>query len=248
MLLDNSVALVTGGGRGIGRAIALELARSGAKVIVNYAGRADKAEETVQLIQELGGEGVAIQADVSNSEDVDRLIQTAMTTYGKIDILVNNAGITRDTLLLRMKEADWDAVLDTNLKGVFLCTKAVSKGMMKQRSGVIINISSVVGITGNAGQANYSAAKAGIIGFTKSIAKELASRGIRVNAVAPGYISTDMTESLPEEVRKQVLAQIPLARIGSSEEIAKVVVFLASPAASYITGQTLSVDGGMAIS
>jgi 3-oxoacyl-[acyl-carrier protein] reductase len=248
MLLNNSVALVTGGSRGIGRAIALELARSGARVVVNYSGRADKAEETVQLIQELGGSGIAVQADVSLAEDVERLVETAVNTYGKIDILVNNAGITRDTLLLRMKEADWDAVLNTNLKGVFLCTKAVSKGMMKQRSGSIINISSVVGITGNAGQANYAAAKAGILGFTKSIAKELASRGIRVNAVAPGYISTDMTETLPEEVRNQVLGQIPLGRIGSSEEIARAVVFLASPAASYITGQTLSVDGGMAIS
>lgn len=248
MLLNNSVALVTGGGRGIGRAIALELARAGAKIVVNYAGRADKAEETVQLIQEAGGEGIAVQANVSVSEDVDRLIQTAVNTYGKIDILVNNAGITRDTLLLRMKESDWDEVLDTNLKGVFLCTKAVSKGMMKQRSGSIINISSVVGITGNAGQANYAAAKSGILGFTKSIAKELASRGIRVNAVAPGYISTDMTESLPEEVRKQILGQIPLGRIGVPEEVARTVVFLASPAASYITGQTLSVDGGMAIS
>jgi 3-oxoacyl-[acyl-carrier protein] reductase len=248
MFLNNSVALVTGAGRGIGRAIALELARSGAKVVVNYAGRADKAEETVQLIQEAGGEGIAVQADVSNPEDVDRLVQTTISTYGKIDILVNNAGITRDTLLLRMKESDWDAVMDTNLKGVFLCTKAVSKSMMKQRSGAIINISSVVGITGNAGQANYAAAKAGILGFTKSIAKELASRGIRVNAVAPGYISTDMTETLPEEVKKQILEQIPLGRIGGPEEIAKTVAFLASPAASYITGQTLSVDGGMAIS
>ncbi len=248
MLLNNSVALVTGGGRGIGRAIALELARAGAKIVVNYAGRADKAEETVQLIQEAGGDGIAVQANVSVSEDVDRLIQTAVNTYGRIDILVNNAGITRDTLLLRMKESDWDDVLDTNLKGVFLCTKAVSKGMMKQRSGSIINISSVVGITGNAGQANYAAAKAGILGFTKSIAKELASRGVRVNAVAPGYISTDMTESLPEEVRKQIIGQIPLGRIGVPEEVARTVVFLASPAASYITGQTLSVDGGMAIS
>lgn len=247
MLLNDSVALVTGAGRGIGRAIALELARSGAKVVVNYAGRADKAEETVQLIQEAGGEGIAVQADVSLSEDVDRLIQTTLNTYGKIDILVNNAGITRDTLLLRMKEADWDAVLDTNLKGVFLCTKAVSKGMMKQRSGCIINISSVVGISGNAGQANYAAAKAGILGFTKSIAKELASRGIRVNAVAPGYISTDMTESLPEDVRKQILEGIPLSRMGNPEDIAKAVAFLVSPSASYITGQTLSVDGGMAI-
>lgn len=247
MLLNDSVALVTGAGRGIGRAIALELARSGVKVVVNYAGRADKAEETVQLIQEAGGEGIAVQADVSLSEDVDRLIQTTLNTYGKIDILVNNAGITRDTLLLRMKEADWDAVLDTNLKGVFLCTKAVSKGMMKQRSGCIINISSVVGISGNAGQANYAAAKAGILGFTKSIAKELASRGIRVNAVAPGYISTDMTESLPEDVRKQILEGIPLSRMGNPEDIAKAVAFLVSPSASYITGQTLSVDGGMAI-
>jgi 3-oxoacyl-[acyl-carrier protein] reductase len=168
MLLNNSVALVTGGGRGIGRAIALELAHAGAKVVVNYAGRADKAEETVQLIQEAGGEGIAVQANVSVPEDVDRLIQTAVNTYGRIDILVNNAGITRDTLLLRMKESDWDEVLDTNLKGVFLCTKAVSKGMMKQRSGSIINISSVVGITGNAGQANYAAAKAGILGLYQS--------------------------------------------------------------------------------
>ncbi|EHL06247.1 3-oxoacyl-[acyl-carrier-protein] reductase [Desulfitobacterium hafniense DP7] len=247
MLLNNSVAIVTGGSRGIGRAIALELARAGAKVVVNYAGHGEKAEETLSLIQEAGGEALAVQADVSQVEDVERLIQTTLKTYGKIDILVNNAGITRDTLLLRMKETDWDAVLDTNLKGVFLCTKAVSKSMMKQRSGAIINISSVVGITGNAGQANYAAAKAGIIGFTKSIAKELGSRGIRVNAVAPGYISTDMTESLGEEVREQVMTQIPLGRMGQPEDIAKTVVFLASPAASYITGQTLAVDGGMAM-
>lgn len=247
MLLDNSIALVTGAGRGIGRAIALELARAGAKVVVNYAGRADKAEETVRLIQEAGGEGIAVQADVSQAEEVDRLIQTTIEAYGKIDILVNNAGITRDTLLMRMKETDWDAVLDTNLKGVFLCTKAVTKGMMKQRSGCIVNISSVVGITGNAGQANYAAAKAGIIGFTKSIAKELASRGIRVNAVAPGYISTDMTESLSEDVKNQILAGVPLSRMGNPEDIAKAVAFLVSPASSYITGQTLSVDGGMAI-
>ena len=247
MLLNNSVAIVTGGSRGIGRAIALELARAGAKVVVNYAGHGEKAEETLSLIQEVGGEALAVQADVSQVEDVERLIQTTLKTYGKIDILVNNAGITRDTLLLRMNETDWDAVLDTNLKGVFLCTKAVSKSMMKQRSGVIINISSVVGITGNAGQANYSAAKAGIIGFTKSIARELGSRGIRVNAVAPGYISTDMTESLGEEVREQVMTQIPLGRMGQPEDIARTVVFLASPAASYITGQTLAVDGGMAM-
>ena len=188
MMLNDCVAIVTGSGRGIGRAIALELAVAGAKVVVNYAGRVDKAEETVKLIREAGGECLAVQADVSQTADVDRLIKTVLDHFGKIDILVNNAGITRDSLLLRMKEADWDAVLATNLKGVFLCTKAVSKGMLKQRSGVIVNISSDVGLSGNAGQANYAAAKAGIIGFSKSIAKEFASRGIRVNAVAPGYI------------------------------------------------------------
>lgn len=245
MMLNENVAIVTGGARGIGRAIALELAKAGARVVVNYAGRADKAKETVALIREAGGEGVAVQADVSQASDVDRLVQTTIEHYGKIDILVNNAGITRDTLLLRMKEADWDAVLDTNLKGVFLCTKAVSKGMLKQRSGAIVNISSVVGLSGNAGQANYAAAKAGIIGFTKSIAKEFAPRGIRVNAVAPGYIFTDMTETLAQEVRDEILRGIPLGRVGSPEDIARVVRFLASPEAVYITGQTLCVDGGM---
>lgn len=245
MVLNDCVAIVTGGGRGIGRSIALELASAGAKVVVNYAGRSDKAEETVALVRQAGGEGLAVQADVSQAEDVERLIQTALEHYGKIDILVNNAGITRDTLLLRMKEADWDAVLATNLKGVFLCTKAVSKGMLKQRSGAIVNISSVVGLSGNAGQANYAAAKAGVIGFSKSIAKELASRGVRVNVVAPGYISTDMTETLPEEVQSEILHGIPLGRIGKPEDVAKVVRFLVSPEASYITGQTLCVDGGM---
>jgi len=247
MLLNNSVAIVTGGSRGIGRGICLELARAGAKVVVNYAGHREKADETVRLIQEFGGDAIAVQGDVSKKEDVERLISTTIETYGQIDSLVNNAGITRDTLLLRMKKSDWDAVLDTNLKGVFLCTKEVAKPMMKQRKGVIINISSVVGLTGNAGQANYASAKAGVIGFTKSIAKELASRGIRVNAVAPGYIATDMTESLKDVVKEQVLGHIPLGRMGTPEDIAKTVLFLASPAASYITGQTISVDGGMAI-
>lgn len=247
MVLNDSVAIVTGSGRGIGRAIALELAVAGAKVVVNYAGRVDKAEETVELIREAGGECLAVQADVSQTADVDRLIKTTLDHFGKIDILINNAGITRDSLLLRMKEADWDAVLATNLKGVFLCTKAVSKGMLKQRSGVIVNISSVVGLSGNAGQANYAAAKAGIIGFSKSIAKEFAARGIRVNAVAPGYISTDMTETLAEGMHSEVLRAIPLGRLGKPEDVAKVVRFLVSPEASYITGQTLCVDGGMEI-
>ncbi|MHB8076855.1 3-oxoacyl-[acyl-carrier-protein] reductase [Desulfosporosinus fructosivorans] len=247
MMLNDCVAIVTGSGRGIGRAIALELAEAGAKVVVNYAGRVDKAEETLQLIRDAGGECIAVQGDVSQTADVDRLIKTTLDHFGKIDILVNNAGITRDSLLLRMKEVDWDAVLATNLKGVFLCTKAVSKGMLKQRSGVIVNISSVVGLSGNAGQANYAAAKAGIIGFSKSIAKEFASRGIRVNVVAPGYISTDMTETLGEAMHSEVLRAIPLGRLGEPEDVAKVVRFLVSPEAAYITGQTLSVDGGMEI-
>lgn len=245
MMLKDSVAIVTGSGRGIGRAIALELAAAGVKVAVNYAGRSDKAEETVELIHTAGGEAFAVQADVSQQADVERLVKTTLEHFGKIDILVNNAGITRDTLLLRMKEADWDEVIATNLKGVFLCTKAVSKGMLKQRSGVIVNISSVVGLSGNAGQANYAAAKAGIIGFTKSVAREFASRGIRVNAVAPGYIFTDMTGTLPEGTQNDILRGIPLGRIGRPEDVAKVVRFLVSPEASYMTGQTLSVDGGM---
>ena len=247
MMLNDSVAIVTGSGRGIGRAIALELAVAGAKVVINYAGRSDKAEETVELIREAGGESLAVQADVSLAEDVDRLIQTTLDHFGKINILVNNAGITRDSLLLRMKEADWDAVLATNLKGVFLCTKAVSKGMLKQRSGVIVNISSVVGLSGNAGQANYAAAKAGVVGFSKSIAKEFAPRGIRVNVVAPGYIITDMTETLSEGVQSEILRAIPLGSLGKPEDVAKMVRFLVSPEASYITGQTFSVDGGMDI-
>lgn len=247
MNLNEKAAVVTGSARGLGRAIALQLAQAGAKVIVNYAGSADKAAETVRLIQEAGGTAIAVQADVSCAADVDRLVKETIAAYGRIDILVNNAGIARDNLLLRLKEQDWDAVIDTNLKGIFLCTKAVSRYMLKQRSGVIINIASVVGIRGNAGQANYAAAKAGVIGFTKAVAKELAPRGIRVNAIAPGYISTDMTAILPEEAKNQILDSIPLGRFGTPEDIAQAVLFLASPAGSYITGHTLSIDGGMSI-
>ena len=245
MFLNESTAIVTGAARGLGRAIAWELATAGAKVVVNYAGSEAKALEVVGEIKEAGGEAMAVQADVSRAADVDRLLKTALEAYGKVDILVNNAGIARDNLILRMKEGDWDAVLATNLKGVFLCTKAVSKGMLKQRAGVIVNIASVVGISGNAGQANYAAAKAGVIGFTKSVAKELAPRGIRVNAVAPGYITTDMTDILPDEVKSGILQAIPLGRVGDPRDVAKAVCFLASPDASYITGQILCVDGGM---
>ncbi len=245
MILTEKVALVTGAARGLGRAIALELATAGAKVVVNYAGSEGKAAEVVEKIRAAGGEAFAVQADVSQAEDVERLVKATLEGFGRIDILVNNAGIARDNLLLRMKEGDWDAVLDTNLKGVYLCTKAVSKGMLKQRFGVIVNISSVVGISGNAGQANYAAAKAGVIGFTKSMAKELAPRGIRVNAVAPGYIATDMTDILPEEVKNEIISHIPLGRVGKPEDVAKTVLFLASPSAGYMTGQTLVVDGGM---
>ena len=247
MMLNGRIAVVTGAARGIGKAIVLELAAAGATVVINDIGNLDKAEETVREITAAGGRAMVVQADISQAAEVDRLVNTVIQEYGKIDILVNNAGIARDNLLMRMKEADWDTVMNINLKSVFLCTKAVSRGMLKQRSGVIVNIASVVGIMGNAGQANYAAAKAGIIGFTKSMAKELASRGIRVNAVAPGYIATDMTAMLPEEVKKEFIKGIPLGRIGSAEDVAKAVLFLVSPAASYMTGQTLSVDGGMAM-
>ncbi|HZW83599.1 MAG TPA: 3-oxoacyl-[acyl-carrier-protein] reductase [Candidatus Deferrimicrobium sp.] len=245
MLLKEKVAIVTGASRGLGKATALALAGAGAKVVVNYAGSAALAEETVAEIRSQGGEAVAVQADVSNAQDVERLLSSTLEMFGKVDVLVNNAGITRDNLLLRMKEHDWDAVLDTNLKGIFLTTKAVTKPMMKQRFGRIINLTSVVGLTGNAGQANYAAAKAGVIGFTKSCARELASRGITVNAVAPGFIQTDMTDKLPDELRQKMLGDIPLGRLGEAKDVANLVVFLASEEASYITGQTINVDGGM---
>lgn len=247
-MLTGKVALVTGASRGIGRAIALALAEAGADVAVNYAGNAEAAGEVVRRIEAFGRRAVALQANVGRSVEADELIRSVLTHFERIDILVNNAGITRDNLLMRMKEEEFDQVIETNLKGVFNCIKAVSRPMMKQRSGTIINISSVVGVLGNAGQANYTAAKAGVIGLTKSAAREMASRGITVNAVAPGFIETDMTEKLSEEMRSALLQQIPLASLGKPEHIAGVVRFLASPEASYMTGQTIHVDGGMAMS
>lgn len=243
--LNGKTAIVTGASRGIGAEIAKYLAKEGARIAVNYSGSQAKAEEVVNEIMANGGEAFAIQASVSDTESVSAMISETMNRYGSIDILVNNAGITRDNLLMRMKENEWDDVINTNLKGVFLCTKAVSRQMMKQRAGRIINISSVVGVSGNAGQANYVAAKAGVIGLTKTTAKELASRNINVNAIAPGFITTEMTDELSEEVKNQMLTQIPLAKLGSPEDVAKAVVFLASEDSNYITGQTLHVNGGM---
>jgi 3-oxoacyl-[acyl-carrier protein] reductase len=244
-MLTGKVALVTGASRGIGRAIALRLAEAGANVVVNYAGSEAAAAETVAKVKELGRDAIMIRANVANADEVNDMFKQALDHFGTIDILVNNAGITRDNLIMRMKEEEWDAVIDTNLKGVFNCIKAATRPMMKQRSGKIINITSVVGVLGNAGQANYVAAKAGVIGLTKTAARELASRNITVNAVAPGFIDTDMTTGLPEEVKSAMLGQIPLGRLGQADEIAKVVLFLASDAADYMTGQTLHVDGGM---
>ncbi|MEW9032067.1 MAG: 3-oxoacyl-[acyl-carrier-protein] reductase [Planifilum fimeticola] len=244
-MLSGKVAIVTGGSRGIGRAVSIALADAGADVAIVYAGNRQGAEETVAEIEKRGRRGVMIQADVSQADQVDSAVKQVLDAFGRIDILVNNAGITRDNLVLRMKEEDWDRVVDTNLKGTFLFSKAVIRTMMKQRSGRIINISSVVGVSGNPGQANYVAAKAGVIGMTKSLARELASRGITVNAIAPGFIETDMTAVLGDEVRDQIMGQIPLARFGSPEDVAAAVRFLASDDAGYITGQTLHVDGGM---
>ncbi|ALM29408.1 3-oxoacyl-[acyl-carrier-protein] reductase [Bacillus altitudinis MN12] len=247
-MLTNKTAVVTGASRGIGRSIAIDLAKKGANVVVNYSGNEAKANEVVDEIKALGQQAFAVKADVSNAEEVQALMKQAVDTFGSIDILVNNAGITKDNLLMRMKENEWDDVININLKGVFNCTKAVTRQMMKQRSGRIINVASVVGVCGNPGQANYVAAKAGVIGLTKTTAKELASRHITVNAVAPGFISTDMTDKLDENVQTEMLKQIPLARFGAPEDISNVVVFLASEGAGYITGQTIQVDGGMVMS
>ncbi len=245
MKLAGKTALVTGASRGIGREIALELARQGANVAVNYAGSDEKANEVVEEIRQLERDAFAIQCDVSNGEAVASMIKETVDRFGNLDILVNNAGITKDNLLMRMKEDEWDDVLNINLKGVFLCTKAVTRQMMKQRSGRIINISSIVGASGNPGQANYVAAKAGVIGLTKTTAKELASRGITVNAVAPGFITTEMTDKLSDELKQEMLKTIPLAQFGEPKDIANAVVFLASDDSRYITGQTIHVNGGM---
>ena len=245
MNLTGKVALVTGASRGIGQATAVELAKAGADIIVNYIGSETVAQETVDKIEALGRKALKIKADVSNADEVQAMIEEAHAAFGHIDILVNNAGITRDGLLIRMKDSDWDDVLNINLKGVYLVSKAVAKIMVKQRAGRIINMTSVSGVTGNIGQANYAAAKAGVIGFTKTCAKELAARGITVNAVAPGFIETAMTDVLPEKIKEGIAATVPFGRMGQPEEIASVVTFLASDFASYITGQVLNVDGGM---
>ncbi len=243
-MLEGKIAIVTGASRGIGRCTALQLAQSGADLIVCARSEAPLKELVVE-IEALGRRALAVVVDVVNTEDVKNLIDQALATFGRIDILVNNAGITRDGLLLRMKDADWDAVLDTNLKSAFLLTRAVAKSMSKQRSGRIINISSVVGEMGNPGQVNYCASKAGLIGLTKSVARELARRNVTVNAVTPGFIETDMTEELDEKARTDLASQIPLGRLGDAEDIAHAVIYLASDRASYITGQVLGVNGGM---
>lgn len=245
MLLEGKTALVTGASRGIGRAVAVALASAGAKVAVNYAGNDAAAEETKAAIEAAGGTAILVKADIADSEAVEKMVADTVAAFGQIDILVNNAGITRDGLLMRMKNEDFDAVINTNLKGVYYTTKAVTKLMMKKRYGRIINMASVVGLTGNAGQANYSAAKAGVIGFSKTVARELASRGITCNMVAPGLIATDMTKDLPEKAKEAMMTSIPLGRAGQPEDVAQAVLFLASDNASYITGQVINVDGGM---
>ena len=244
-MLTGKTAIVTGGSRGIGRSIALELAKNGANIVINYAGSEAKAQSVVEEIEQLGVKAHKFQADVADEAQVKEMVKSAIDSFGSVDILVNNAGITRDNLIMRMKESEFDQVINTNLKGVFVCTKAVTRQMMKQRSGRIINVASIVGVSGNPGQANYVAAKAGVIGLTKTTAKELASRNILVNAIAPGFISTDMTDQLTDEQRAGMLGLIPLAKLGEPEDVAKVVRFLASDDSNYITGQTIHIDGGM---
>jgi len=243
--VEGRVALVTGGGRGIGRAIAVRLAEGGAKVTIAYRTNDAAAEETAELVRDVGAGGELFKRDVSSPEDIEALVKGVGEAFGPVEILVNNAGTTRDNIMLRMKDAEFDEVLRTNLKGTYLCTRAALRGMVRARWGRIVNISSVVGLLGNAGQANYAASKAGIIGFTKSVAREVAGRGITVNAVAPGYVETELTGSLSENMKGQIMGQVPMGRFGKPQEIAEVVAFLAGDGAGYVTGQTISVDGGM---
>ena len=247
MELKGKAALVTGGSRGIGRAVCLELARRGACVAVNYAGNAAAAEETVESCKAMGVDAFSVQADVADAAACDAMVKEVLSRFGRLDILVNNAGITRDGLMPMLKDADWDAVLDANLKGAFHCMRAAYRPMMKQKYGRVVNLSSIVGLRGNAGPANYAASKAGLIGLTKSMAKELAGRNVTVNAVAPGFIDTDMTAALPEKAREAMLASIPMGRLGQGEDVAKAVAFFAGDGAGYVTGQVLCVDGGMAV-
>ena len=247
MSLTGKTAIVTGGSRGIGRAVCLELARRGCNIVLSFAGNTAAADQTVSDCQALGVQALAVQGNVADADAVKALFDAALEKFGAIDILVNNAGITRDNLLMLLKEEDFDAVVDTNLKGAFLCMKAAVRPMMKQRRGRIISLSSVVGLRGNAGQVNYAASKAGVIGMTKSLAKELAGRNITVNAVAPGFIDTDMTAVLPDKAKEAILSSIPMARLGAAEDVASAVAFLASDEAGYITGQVLEVDGGMSM-
>lgn len=242
---ENKTVLVTGGSRGIGKEIALKFAKQGYDVIINYVSDKTDTEELKKELESNGGKALIVKADVTNPEQIENLVKSAIETFGKIDVLVNNAGITKDNLLMRMSEEEFDKVIEVNLKGTYLMTKAVTKYMMKKRQGSIINLSSVVGVTGNAGQCNYAASKAGIIGFTKSVAKELASRNIRANAIAPGFITTDMTDVLSDEIKETIQEQIPLKRMGNAKEVAELAYFLGSEQSSYITGQVIHVDGGM---
>lgn len=242
-MLKGKTAVITGGSRGIGKAIAIKLAEMGANIVVNY--RSSSIDEVLTEIKAFGVNAIGVQCDISNSEDADKLIKTAFAEFGSVDILVNNAGITKDGLIMRMKDQDFDSVINTNLKGTFNTIRSASSIMMKQRSGKIVNLTSVVGITGNAGQANYAASKAGVIGLTKSVARELASRGITCNAVAPGFIETDMTDALSDKVKEATLGSIPLKKLGTTEDVANLVGFLASDLSNYITGQVINVDGGM---